>query len=697
MSPATQPRAIRAFAVIATITALMVGALPALAAEDDVEFNGAGWGHGVGMSQWGAYAQAQVGRTYGQIISHYYAGTSLASYDTIKPGHGNLWVNLETDRTNLILRVENTLNQLAGGGHAPATVTRGAQSQQLTHRQQVQLIWLTENTCTTEFYDLDDGFADPFAVWAVGSCDIDVTWDGETADPTTSIRIEGCFLREWDTGLDRRCRYGRGVALHTKDNESPWRTSSGRDPAFDGYDLVLEIDVDDYTRGISEVSYAWPTASLKAQAVTARSYAAEASERLNPSAQKCACELRDTSASQRYVGWGHTANQARWIGAVEATDNQIVTHPSVSILSTVYSSSNGGRSEAVHERWGGAPRSYLSSVDDPWSLDPPNPRRSWQFTMNAGTLAAKVWGADPPVLSSVRVIARNTSGSAKTVEFQSADGDVTTRSASWMTAAAGLYSWYFDVNYGSGGQPPPDPGPDPDPTMSAQVGLQDPRTGIWHIRHTDGSVDSYYYGNPRDTPYAGDWNGNGVDTMGLYRESTGFLFLRNTNNQGVANVDIYYGIPGDQPVGGDWNGDGVDTVGIFRPSQGKFYLRNTNTQGIADIEFAFGQPGDVPIAGDWDADGVDTVGVYRPSNKTVYLLNDFSDTVPDIVFDYSGTASGDRIVVGDWDGDGDDTVGVFRPSSKTWYLRDTFTQSSANIVFTFGESHMNPVAGDWGG
>jgi hypothetical protein len=81
----------------------------------------------------------------------------------------------------------------------------------------------------------------------------------------------------------------------------------------------------------------------------------------------------------------------------------------------------------------------------------------------------------------------------------------------------------------------------------------------------------------------------------------------------------------------------------------------------------------------------------------VYLLNDLSDTVPDIVFDYSGTAPGDRIVTGDWDGDGDDTLGVFRPSTKTWYLRDTFTQSSANIVFVFGESHMSPVAGDWGG
>ncbi len=38
---------------------------------------GRGFGHGVGMSQWGAYAMAQQGRDYRQILSHYYRGTEL--------------------------------------------------------------------------------------------------------------------------------------------------------------------------------------------------------------------------------------------------------------------------------------------------------------------------------------------------------------------------------------------------------------------------------------------------------------------------------------------------------------------------------------------------------------------------------------------------------------------------------------------
>ena len=41
--------------------------------------SGHGWGHGVGMSQWGAYGYAQNGFTYDKILAHYYPGTVLAT------------------------------------------------------------------------------------------------------------------------------------------------------------------------------------------------------------------------------------------------------------------------------------------------------------------------------------------------------------------------------------------------------------------------------------------------------------------------------------------------------------------------------------------------------------------------------------------------------------------------------------------
>jgi hypothetical protein len=43
---------------------------------------GGGWGHGIGMSQYGAYGMARNGATYRQILGHYYTGTEVSRADT---------------------------------------------------------------------------------------------------------------------------------------------------------------------------------------------------------------------------------------------------------------------------------------------------------------------------------------------------------------------------------------------------------------------------------------------------------------------------------------------------------------------------------------------------------------------------------------------------------------------------------------
>jgi stage II sporulation protein D len=41
-------------------------------------FTGRGWGHGVGMCQYGAYGLAKMGVKYDEIIKHYYTGVDVA-------------------------------------------------------------------------------------------------------------------------------------------------------------------------------------------------------------------------------------------------------------------------------------------------------------------------------------------------------------------------------------------------------------------------------------------------------------------------------------------------------------------------------------------------------------------------------------------------------------------------------------------
>ena len=49
-----------------------------LVGNDTIQIIGRGYGHGIGMSQWGAHNLAAQGHTYQQILAHYYQGVTLA-------------------------------------------------------------------------------------------------------------------------------------------------------------------------------------------------------------------------------------------------------------------------------------------------------------------------------------------------------------------------------------------------------------------------------------------------------------------------------------------------------------------------------------------------------------------------------------------------------------------------------------------
>src|SRR6185295_8026730 len=62
------------------------------------------------------------------------------------------------------------------------------------------------------------------------------------------------------------------------------------------------------------------------------------------------------------------------------------------------------------------------------------------------------------------------------------------------------------------------------------------------------------------------------DTVGVFRPSGNAFLLRNSNTAGPADLNVPFGIAGDLPVTGDWDGNGVDDVGIFRPSTKQWLL-----------------------------------------------------------------------------------------------------------------------------
>jgi hypothetical protein len=224
--------------------------------------------------------------------------------------------------------------------------------------------------------------------------------------------------------------------------------------------------------------------------------------------------------------------------------------------------------------------------------------------------------------------------------------------------------------------------------QSSQWTLTDPVTG--------GRIQ-FDYGDPGDVPFTGDWDCDGIATPGLYRRSTGQVFLRDSNTSGVSDVTFVFGNPGDIPLPGDFDGDGCDSLSIYRPAEAGFHITNSlgadgGGLGAADLHYPFGDPGDIPFVGDWDGDGVDTVALRRPSDGFVYMTDSHRSGNAEVSYFYGDR--GDLPFAGDWDGDGIDSVGLHRPATASSFLRNAHSTGVADLTLRQGSG--TPLAGDFG-
>ncbi len=130
---------------------------------------------------------------------------------------------------------------------------------------------------------------------------------------------------------------------------------------------------------------------------------------------------------------------------------------------------------------------------------------------------------------------------------------------------------------------------------------------------------------------------------------------------GSSRVDVIdhvfgYGEGQDLPVTGDWNGDSIRTIGLFRDGHWHIDLTGDGRFDFEDADFTFGQAGDIPLVGDFDGDGVEEIAVYRDGTWIIDTNGNRQRDAADQVFELGGR--GDTPVVGDWDGDGRDEPAI---------------------------------------
>lgn len=294
-----------------------------------VKISGHGYGHGRGMSQYGALGAAQQGLTWREIIDFYYPGTQ---WGTAK---GRLRVLITADTTRdvqVVTRPNLRVRNLANGRTWTLPQRRARKWRMLPAGQRTRIQFTRGKG------------------WK--------TW--------RRISGEGQFSRK---GGPLTLVLPRGVRADYRGTLRSVRARPGTPR-----ETVNVVPLEAYLRGVvpQEVPALWHGDAVSAQSVAARTYAVF--ERNNPAAPHY--DLCDTTLCQVYVGKGgeHPSSDA----AIKRTARQIVTHRGEPAF-TQFSASSGGWTVA-----GSMP--YLVAQADPYDDNASNTVHDWSIELTRSAI-----------------------------------------------------------------------------------------------------------------------------------------------------------------------------------------------------------------------------------------------------------------------------------------------------------------------
>jgi SpoIID/LytB domain protein len=401
--------------------AIMAASTVVAGAQPDFSFVGSGWGHGAGLSQYGAKALGADGANYQQIINRYFTGTNLAPFTAVAQGsfivndETPLWVGLRQHDENLTFEVQDGTAYLCFDRTGGCLTAQPGETWRFTRDG--------SGSCMFLRVPEEGGIA---VISEAGACDGSVR-------PVSDRTILHIPVKA------RSYRYG---ILRFREA-----------PTTEKLQITYEIGVEHYMRGLSEVPESWSMASIEAQVVTSRSFVVwhaldRGPEELFDTQRKddCYCNLRDDTSDLVFRGWTGEATHPRWAAAVESTTQEVITSGNAVALG-LYSSSSGGFTETYAEVFGGDEHHYLATVDDQaaYSDSAANPHASWGagYSQAAlGDLFGFDWVADAEVTE------RNPSGSAKTVRLagivEGRPAEITVTGVE-MRSALSLRSTTFDL------------------------------------------------------------------------------------------------------------------------------------------------------------------------------------------------------------------------------------------------------------
>src|SRR5215210_627153 len=268
-----------------------------------VTFYGRGFGHGVGMSQYGARGRATAGQLMPTILAHYYQGTTIGPLSTPNP----------------VIRVL-VLDKFPATAAAPLTMHgRGG-------------TWTVSGVAKTF---PKDAVLRLIPTLASGS----VSWRLRV------LAVDGTVLHDASsTGAFIVSPAQAASLLQLNSKPSSFDTYRGTLRVIAGsasaaVTVVNTLPLESYLRGVvpSEMPAAWAIEALKSQAVVARGYA---DRRIKPGVGTY--DVKDDTSSQVYLGFENEKSTTD--AAISATKDLVVKN-GTAVADTLFHSTGGTATE----------------------------------------------------------------------------------------------------------------------------------------------------------------------------------------------------------------------------------------------------------------------------------------------------------------------------------------------------------------
>ncbi|RIQ28195.1 SpoIID/LytB domain-containing protein [Jiangella rhizosphaerae] len=360
-----------AWAAVAVLLTALVPAAPAAAAEvvtlpssGEVAIEGRGFGHGRGMSQWGAYGAAVSGLSYERILAHYYRGAELVTRDDIQL---RVRITADTDGETWVVASAG-MTASAGGGAAQALPSSLGGRPVTAWRVLAGRSGLVLQGYAREWH--------PVALGGAAAHSGPVRF----ASPSGVVRLMlGPTHREYRGAVEA---VAVGSAVGTR----------------------VVASLESYLRSVvpAEMPASWPAAAVRAQAVAARSYARwQRTEEPGDWYDTCdstRCQVFDgvadyTAAGELLRRHEHPASDA----AVAATAGRLLIHDGIPVFAQ-FGSANGGWTVR-------GSRPYLRAFEDPYDGVVSGSPHTWRATVPVDRIAAAYPGVGRP--ASITVTGRD--------------------------------------------------------------------------------------------------------------------------------------------------------------------------------------------------------------------------------------------------------------------------------------------------